>query len=78
MSWTDSVDGRNSILITEKSIWRICIGEEISTHGERDNTKSITIQPVHYRKIEHERKSYNTSSVVMQQSSSKVLVAIAD
>jgi hypothetical protein len=31
-------------------VWRICDCEEISKHGQRDDTKSIAIQSVHYVK----------------------------
>jgi hypothetical protein len=48
--------------------WKTEFVEEI-LHNILDKRYGVaTIQPVHYRKIEHERKSYNTSSIVMQQS----------
>jgi hypothetical protein len=39
---------------------------EISKSDQRDDTKSIGIQPVYYRKIEHKMESYNTCSIVIK------------
>jgi len=39
---------------------------EISKSDQRDDTKSIVIQPVYYRKIEHKMESYNTCSIVIK------------
>ena len=38
---------------------------EISKYDQRDDTKSIDIQPVYYRK-KHEMESYNTCSKVIK------------
>ena len=39
--------GRNSILIYQKKVWRICVTKKVSKHGKRNATKGtvITICP---------------------------------